>query len=721
MKLNRFAVIGSGSMGAQIAAQLSNAGFSVFLFDLKKDDTNLALLGKAKLLKIEPPPLATAAFADFIFPKNLDEDLDCLTSCDLVIEAVLEEVSIKRQLYQKIVPFLGDHTMLSTNTSGLSIAGLARDLPVNVQARFLGMHFFNPPRYLPLVELIPHSHTDSALLDVLETFVVSHLGKEVVRARDTPNFIANRLGVFGLLTTLKYAEAFNIPLEVVDELTGKLIGRPRSATCRTADLVGLDILAHTVATLEETLPSWLQDLIRAGALGAKTKKGIYEKTPEGLNVWDIKTHTYRPATRRADPGFVKALKHEKLKGMWASLKENPLPEAQFLYHLFTDFFAYSSAHLNEISGSTLEVDRALKFGFGWEQGIFELRQALGLPNYPAGKETLPLHLSLPIYRRQSVPASPKIIFENEGAYAWEYQDALTLTFKTKLGTINEAVLHALTEARERAESAYQGLIIWQKDQTHFSAGADLMTLASQFMAGGTEALDKILSLFQHTFLSLRYAKVPVVAAVQGYVLGGGCELAMHTHCVVAALNTYMGLVEVGVGIIPGGGGCKEMAYRASQARNPAATLLRYFKQIGMAETAKSAYEAKDMGYLRETDVVMMNPNELLYVAHAELAALAAKPFTPPREETIPTQGLAAFGNMQGMILNLKAGGFASDYDATIASALAEVLAGGKMNPTSVNAEWMFQKERTAFLNLVQNAETQARVQHMLETGKPLRN
>lgn len=721
MKLKQFAVIGSGTMGAQIAALLSNAGFNVFLFDLQKEGYNLAEAGCAKLLKMDPAPLASPTFLQFIHPKNLEHDLPLLLTCDLIIEAVPEEMSIKENLFKKIAPFLKETALLASNTSGLSIEKMAETLPSALKPRFLGMHFFNPPRYLPLVELIPHSQTDPLLMDQVEAFLVSDLGKEVVRARDTPNFIANRLGVFGLLSTLAQAQAFNIPLEVVDELTGKLIGRPKSATCRTMDLVGLDVLSHVVSTMHAELPAWLEHLIQMGALGAKTKKGIYEKTPAGLKVWDIDKQAYRMADQKANPEFVKSLKKLKLAGIWPSLKENPLPEAQFLYGLFTHFFDYAGQHLDEISGSTLEVDRALKYGFAWDEGIFQLWHSLGYPHYPKGKDTPLPHLSLPVYRRQTVPSTPKIIFENEGAYAWEHEEALILSFKTKLCTIGDPVLEAIEKARILAENAYLGLIIWQKDSPHFSAGADLMNLAEKFMVGGPSVLDTTLATFQNTLSALRTASVPIVSAIRGYTLGGGCELSMHTHKVVAALETYMGLVEVGVGIIPGAGGCKEMALRASLSDNPAKKLLQYFKQIGMAEVAKSAYEAKQMDYLRPSDTIIMNPNELLYVALQELRALAAKPFISPPTQLITVQGLPAFGNMMGLLTNLKVGHFASDYDAVIAEALAEVLSGGKIDPSQVDTAWMLRLEREAFLRLVQNEKTQARVQHMLETGKPLRN
>ncbi len=718
MNPRKIAVLGSGTMGAQIAAHFANAGYSVDLFDLKKDGTNLSAAGKARLSKLDPAPLASTSFADFIFPCNFEEGLARLKEADLIIEAISEEVQLKADLYQKIAPYLNDHVCLATNTSGLSITTLAKTLPASLQSRFLGMHFFNPPRYLALIELVPHAQTDAALMDRLETFLVSHLGKEIVRAKDTPNFIANRLGVFGLLSTLEHAVQLNIPLEVVDELTGKLIGRPKSATCRTLDLVGLDVLAHVVKTMDAKLPAWLQDLIQQGALGAKTKKGIYQKTPAGLMVWDIATKTYRPATQKANPEFTKALKTAGLVESWHGLEKNPLPEAQFLYRLFRDLFAYAEQHLAEISGSKIEVDRALQFGFGWKQGLFELEAAIRGKSL---QDKLPEHLHLPVYQRQKWPSSPKTVFENAGACAFEHEGALVLSFKTKLCVIDDAVLEALNQARELAEQSYKGLIIWQRESEHFSAGADLMNLAGRFMLGGVEALDEVLRTFQKTVLSLRYTKVPVVTAVRGYVLGGGCELAMHSHKVVAALETYMGLVEVGVGIVPGACGSKEMALRASQSDNPKEKLLQYFKQIAMAEAAKSAYQAKEMGYLRATDVIIMNPKELFFVALQELNALTAKPFTPVREELIAVQGRPAWGNMMGMIENMKVGGYASEFDALIAAKVANILTGGPLDPQKVDTQWMLHLEREAFLSLVQEDKTQARVQHMLETGRALRN
>lgn len=731
-----FGVIGSGTMGAQIAAHLANAGFEVFLFDLQEAGLNKADAALVRLRKMEPAAFAMPALSQYVHARNLEEDLPDLKKCDLVIEAIPEVLSLKQALYQKVIPFLGEQALLASNTSGLSIHALAQHLPEAVQPRFLGMHFFNPPRYLSLVELIAHDKTDPALLDQVESFLTSYLGKDVVRAQDTPGFIANRVGVFGLLMSLHYAQELGLGFEVVDQLTGPLIGRPKSATVRTLDLVGLDVLGHVVSTLYRelsddpwhrfyVLPEWMRGLIQEGRLGAKTRAGIYKKTPEALMVWDPALKHDRVADQKADVNFVAALKKEGLVKMWKSLAVDPSPCAQFLYRLFSDLFTYAAFHVKAIAGSTIEVDRALRFGFGWKQGIFELWQAIGVDampvKFPFQYSQLPVHLSLPVYERQKMPHSPQVVFQNEGVDVWEHEDLLVLSFKTKLGTISNAVLEGIHQAQSLAEDRYTGLIIWQRKEEHFSAGADLMGLAEQYMLGGKEALQATLSQFQQTVLGLRACRVPVVAAVRGYVLGGGCELAMHTHQVVAALETYMGLVETGVGLIPGACGSKEMVQRASQSAAPAETLLRYFKQIGMAEAAKSAYEAREMGYLRETDRIVMNPNELFYVAIQSVRALAAQPFVPPRSAPIVVQGRPLYGNMLAMVENLKVGQFISEFDAHIAERLAYVMTGGAIDPQPVDPALLLQLEREVFLGLVEMPQTQARVEHLLKTGKPLRN
>jgi 3-hydroxyacyl-CoA dehydrogenase len=772
--IHKIAVLGAGVMGSQIAAHFANAGFQVLLFDLVDEQGGSSIAAKSiqRLLKLDPAPLASPEFTQRLFPCNYQSDLAQLASCDLIIEAVAEDLSIKEKLYKNITPHLQPSALLATNTSGLSITKLAQVLPQKLAMRFLGMHFFNPPRYLPLVELVPHSATDPKMVEMLNDFLTTALGKQVVKAHDTPNFIANRLGVFGLLAILYHAERLKIPFEVVDELTGKLIGRPKSATLRTLDLVGLDIFAHVVKTMQDELaadpwhayfnmPKWLNALIADKALGQKTGKGIYHKTKEGLLIFDPGRNEYRAVSKKAKASFIKELKTQKWQKIWPTLAKRTEPEAQFLYAIFRDLYHYAAVHAATIADQVRDIDIAMRCGFGWKQGIFESWQASDWKKVNAllqediNTNTTLAKIKLPDwvdkiagpyqnnqayapatntwvepkkYLRQPYPllvgqaAEPlTIIFENKSAFVYTYQQALVISFKTKLGTINKDVLSALQQAVALAEQKYLGLIIWQKDAENFSAGADLMTLALQFQLGGIASLEKILCQFQETMLRIRYAKVPVISAVRGYVFGGGCELMMHTHKTIAAVESYMGLVEVGVGLIPGAGGTKEMAYRASQTEDPMTTLQQYFKQIGMAEVAKSAYLAKFMGYLRTDDIIIMNPYELLFVAYQELTALAAQPFEPQEPKLFPAQGLPAYANLMAAITNLKVGGFASDYDALIAQKLAHVITGGAINPAAVDEAWMLRLERETFLSLVIDHRTQARIEHIVKTGKPLRN
>ncbi len=783
--IQKIAVLGAGVMGSQIAAHFANAGFTVLLFDLH----DAAVLSIERLAKLDPVPLAIPEFAQRLKPCNYEHDLALLKDCDLVIEAVAEDLSIKEQLYQQIAPHLKPSATLATNTSGLSIAKLSSVLPSALKPRFLGMHFFNPPRYLPLVELIPHAQTDSLIILELKDFLSRFLGKQVVTAHDTPNFIANRLGVFGLLITLHHAERLNISFEMVDALTGKLLSRPKSATLRTLDIVGLDIFAHVVATMENelpqdpwhayfTMPEWINVLIKNKALGQKSAKGIYQKTPNGLLVFNAKTHEYT-AVKKPHSKILKELKTKKWQKLWPSLSIRKEPEAQFLYAVLRDLFHYTAYHATAISDNVRDIDTAMRCGFAWGEGVFESWQGIGwqkvisLINEDIKNNKALAQVALPKWvvniegayqnNKAYAPASktwidPKpsarqpfpmlvgqappvldIIFENASAVIYTYPESarpakqdkrvaesttkpiLVMSFKTKLCTINREVLTALNKAVELAEQKYLGLIIWQKDSENFSAGADLVTLATQFELGGVVALEAVLTQFQNTMLRIRYAKVPVITAVRGYVFGGGCELMMHSHKTIAALESYIGLVEVGVGLIPGAGGTKEMALRASFADEPEKTLQQYFKQIGMAEVAKSAYQAQAMGYLRADDIVVMNPYEILFVAQQALKKMTEQPFTARKPELFQAQGIPAYANIMAAITNLELGHFASEYDAIIAEKLAHVITGGGVDPSRVDEAWMLRLERQAFLSLVIDRRTQARVTHMMRLGKPLRN
>lgn len=778
----QIAVLGAGTMGAQIAAHFANANIAVYLFDLpaKKNNPNeIATLAIANLAKINPEPLAIATAQDLIIACNYQQDLDKLKKCDLIIEAVVEKTEIKTQLYKQIAPYLHDAAIVASNTSGLSINALAKALPTKIRKRFMGMHFFNPPRYLPLVELISHKTTDSQVVDAVETFLTSVLGKSIVRAKDTPNFIANRIGVFAILAVCHHAERFEIPLEVVDDLTGKRIGRPKSATFRTADLVGLDVLAHTADTLRHNLPAsdpwaafyampkWISQLIKTGALGQKTQKGIYQKTEKGILVLDLKTHQYRPATQKADKAVTSVLKEPDIKKRFRKLRSMTHPQAQFLWAVFCDIWHYSAVVAQEIADNIRDIDHAMRLGFGWSEGPFETWQKIGwkpvtqwlqasvqsqqtmakqvLPQWVSriagpyqrdkayqlttGKFNKRRRLSIddkqvsPILLLKETRNEGTTLFENDSARLWTHGDGITiLSFKTKMCTINDAVLAAIQTSLQITAADHQAMVIYQVDAEHFSAGADLLGFAEKYMLDGVEGLKPSLELFQQAMLAIRYAPIPVVAAIKGYVLGGGCELQMHCDQTVAALESYVGLVEVGVGIIPGAGGTKEMTLRASKMPDPEKALQAHFKQIAMAEVAKSALQAKAVHYLRDTDIVIFNPNELLYVAKLQARCLAEASYRPPLALPITVEGESAKATIQWYVMNLYQGGFISEFDYFIVMKLAHIMTGGGVDRhTVVDERWLLGLEREAFLSLVDDQRTQERMEYLLTTGKPLRN
>ena len=775
------AILGAGAMGAQIAAHFANAGAEILLFDLpgQEDDASaIAQNAKQLLLKTKPEPLASRQFQSRIQPCNYQTDLELLKIADLVIEAVAEKLEIKTSLFEKVFSFLKEDVIISSNTSGLSIAAIAKSLPAKLQTRFLGMHFFNPPRYLPLVELIAHQKTDRGLLDQVETYLTVHLGKTIIRAKDTPNFIANRIGVFSILVACHYAKKLNIPLEIVDQLTGLRIGRPKSATFRTADLVGLDVLSHAVNTLHEQLPKsdswhsfyvmpkWLKNITDNGALGQKTKKGIYHKTKEGLLVWNIEKTDYRVADQKIDDDVKAILKEVDLSKRFDLLSTSDHPQAQFLVSVFLNIWHYVACVSPDIAKGVKAVDLAMQLGFGWQRGPInewqqigwgkisnQLKQALkdkmllsnkALPKwiseinkpfhqvkaYCFEKQDFAQPRTLPIFVRQFGPVGwqkpvdyGEVLFENDGAKLWTQGDGITiLSFKTRMAAISSLVLAAINESLKITAENYQAMIIYHPEQEHFSAGADLADFAAQFMAGGIEALTPILALFQQTMLNIRYAKFPVIAATKGYVLGGGCELQMHCDQTVAALESYVGLVELGVGLIPGAGGTKEMTLRASKMPDPDKAIQQYFKQIAMAKVATSAYQAKDMHYFRRSDQVIMNPNELLYTAKQVAQKLVLAGYQPPQPPKIKVAGRDMLATFQWLAVNLREGGFASPFDYELVTKLGSIMTGGDVDRDSIVDEaWLMRLERESFLTLVEDERTYARIEHMLTTGKPLRN
>ncbi|MER1967938.1 3-hydroxyacyl-CoA dehydrogenase/enoyl-CoA hydratase family protein [Castellaniella sp. GW247-6E4] len=795
--IRRVAVCGAGVMGAQIAAHCVNAGVPVILYDLAAPDGDKnAGVRRAieHLRKLSPAPLARDDLADLIQAANYDDGLGLLADCDLVIEAIAERLDWKRDLYHKLAPALNPRAIIASNTSGLSIASLSEALPEAVRHRFCGVHFFNPPRYMTLVELIPTAATEPALLDILETFLVSRLGKGVVRAKDTPNFIGNRIGVFGILSVFHHTRAFGLPYELVDELTGTRLGRAKSGTFRTADVVGLDTLAHVVGTMRDQLPDdpfsphfqvppEVDALIAKGALGQKSGAGFFRKEGKVILRLDPAKGEYVPTGAALDDAVKDILGERDAARRLRALHDSEHPQAQFVWAVLRDIFHYSATRLAEIADNARELDEAMKWGFGHRQGPFEIWQAAGWrqiadwisQDIAAGRtlssEPLPawairgpvwehqaVHTpegsfspaagvyrprsALPVYQRQiGAPRlvgegpgpAPHIVHEDDAVRCWTLpdphpRDVLIVSFKTRMHTLAPDVVRGVVRAIARAESDYKALVIGQLEDP-FSAGADLKALMPAFMAGGVKAIEPLQREMQEMSMRLRHARVPVVAAMAGMALGGGCELAVHCARRVAHIETYIGLVEAGLGLVPGAGGLTHGARRAAERQAgcaPDAPLQAMLKPFLMAaataQVSKSALDARRIGYLRESDPIVMNRRELLYVAVREAANLADQGWHAPLPARFAVAGRDAFATFKAQLVNMHVGGFISDHDFHVAERIAYAMCGGDLDPGSlVDEAWMLGLEREAFLGLLASPKTQERIAGLLQTGKPTRN
>ena len=782
--IRKVAVLGAGVMGAQIAALCVNAGIETLLFDLAaKEGEHDAIVNKAiaNLGKLKPSPLATPQTALYLKARNYDDNLADLSSCDLIIEAIAERLDWKEALYQRISPFLTKKSILVSNTSGLSVNALANVLPEAHRHHFCGVHFFNPPRYMHLAELIPTNKTSPELMDNLESWLTSRLGKGVVRAKDTPNFIANRIGVFSLLATLFHANEMKLGLDEVDALTGALLGRPKSATCRTMDVVGLDTMQHVVDTMQQqltndpwhshfTLPNWLTNLIKQGHLGQKNGQGIYRKNGKAIEVYDVEEEGYRPAKGMVHDDVKAIMKIADPKERMQRLCQSENTQAKFLVACFRDLFHYSAFHLVEIANNVRDVDLAIRWGFGWAQGPFETWQCAGVQemtrlvehaienNKAMSNAKLPSWLSkidnfykkdgafspvnhvyegrskLPVYQRQFFPdpvlCEPRrheaTLFENEGVRLWTLQDDVAVvSLKSKANTIGQAVIDGLNQALDIAEQRCQGLIVYQTDENNFCSGADLRGVAALIQANKMTALDTMLEQFQQMVMRMKYSPIPTVAALRGRALGGGCELMMHCSRVVASFEAYPGLVEVGVGLIPAGGGCKEMAKRAAakaQGGDLMTFIRPFFEQIAMAVVAGSATDAQQRGYLQEKDSWVMHRGEVLYAALAHIKTMQADNYNAPLPTRFPVAGREGHAMLQVGLVNWLEGGFISKHDYFLTNQLAHALCGGDVDKGQlVDEKWMLRLEKEAFMALAATELTQARIGYLLETGKPLRN
>ena len=812
--MNRFnvrkvAVLGAGVMGAQIAAHLVNCRVPVILFDLPAKDKDGAaalssnaakngIVAKAVegLKKLKPAPLGVPEDTALIEQANYEDDLAKLAGCDLIIEAIAERMDWKLDLYTKVASSIAPHAIVASNTSGLSITQLSEVLPEAIKPRFCGIHFFNPPRYMALVELIATPTTEPEILDQLEAFVTTALGKSVVRAKDTPNFIANRVGIAGMLATMKEAENFGLTYDVVDDLTGKKLGRASSGTFRTADVVGLDTMAHVIKTLQDNLgpdqtsdpfyasyatPAVLTTMIDAKSFGQKSGAGFYKKVGKDILRWDVASGSYVAGGGKADEIVARILKKapaERLK----LLHDSKNPQAQFLWAILRDSFHYAAVHLAEVADSARDIDFAMRWGFGASQGPFELWQAAGWKqvaqwvkeDIDAGKALsaapLPVWVfegavannggphrpegswsaaharfvapsTLPVYQRQAfresvlgadapVPLkSGTEVWKNDEVRVWSNDgEVLIASITAKLHLISPAVVEGLTKALEHAEADYRGLVIWSPDDV-FSAGANLEALMPVFMKSGAKGIAPEVKKLQDLMLRIRYAAVPVVSAFRGIALGGGCELALYTHKRVAAMESYMGFVEVGVGLLPAGGGLTYVARRAAEmaaAGNANADVFKFivdgFTSAAMAKVGTSAIENRKLGFLLEGDVIVPHKDELLHVATQQVRAMSESGWRAPPRAPFPVAGRSGIATMKAQLVALRDGGFASAHDYHIATLIAEVVCGGDVDAGSlVTEEYLMALERQRFVGLLDHAKTQERIMGMLQTGKPVRN
>ena len=799
--MNRFnvrkvAVLGAGVMGAQIAAHLVNVRVPVVLFDLPaKEGPKNGIVTKAieGLKKLKPAPLGVPEDAALIEAANYEEHLDKLKGCDLIIEAIAERMDWKLDLYTKVAPAIAPHAIVASNTSGLSITKLAEVLPESIKPRFCGIHFFNPPRYMALVELIATPTTEPQILDELEAFVTTALGKSVVRAQDTPNFIANRVGIAGMLATMKEAETYGLTYDVVDDLTGRKLGprelghvpygrrrRPRHDGARHQDAAGQPE-GRPVLSRRTRRPPVLQKLLDAGALGQKTGAGFYKKVGKDIQRFDAATGTYVAGGGKADEVVARILKKppaERLK----LLHDSKNPQAQFLWAILRDSFHYAAVHLGDVAESARDIDFAMRWGFGASQGPFELWQQAGwtqvaqwvkedidagkalssapLPpwvseglgsgdagvhrpegSYSASHARFVAPSTLAVYQRQpfrdSVAGADATaplksgteVFKNEDVRVWSLDgEVLIASITAKLHLISPGVIDGLTKAVELAEQSHQGLVIWSPDDV-FSAGANLEALMPIFMKSGGKGILPEVKKLQDAMLRMRYAAVPVVGAIRGIALGGGCEMALYTSKRVAAMESYMGFVEVGVGLLPAGGGLTYVARRAAEmasAANANADIMKFltdpFTSAATAKVGTSALENRKLGYLQWSDVIVPHKDELLFVASQQAKAMSESGWRAPAKTLFPVAGRNAIATIKAQLVNMRDGAFITAHDFYISSLIAEIVCGGDVDAGSlVSEEYLMTMERERFCGLLDHPKTQERIMGMLSTGKPVRN
>jgi len=773
--IGRAAIVGAGVMGAGIAAHLANVGWHVDLLDRMPEEgarNRIAQEGLERALKARPPQFALPEYAARVRVGNVEDDLDRLRDADWVVEAVAEEMAVKKAVMAQIAAHAGPQTVVSSNTSGLGLAKMTAECPKAFRARFLGTHFFNPPRTMKPVELIPTAETDPDLFEGFARFADRVLGKRVIRAKDTPGFISTRLGMYALAKTIEIAVAHGLTVEETDYLTGPLLGRPKSGTFRLADVVGIDILTRIIDNLTADLPKdsayhdlILPDVVRRlvseGRVGAKAGAGFYQRDKDGAILsLDLNTLEYRP---RQDPApFSREVEglplDERLRRLW---ELSPEHDAGFLREMLRATLGYMADVTPEVADRIVEVDEALTGGFGWEMGPFQMLDALHPLAWPGADPLLILRLreagharfyqnesgkhfvfdfktgkiaSLPrpegVLILQDLKEAGRVVEEIEEASLVSLRDeALCLEWRTKMNTLTPEIVAFMERARERAERDFAALVIGGSGE-HFSAGFDLNRFAERIEAQDWNGIDAMLRQFQQALIGFQYAKVPVVCAAYGYTLGGGCETMLRCAAAEAAFESRIGLPEANVGLIPAGGGTTALLLRAMANAPPGALLERAdpypalrpaWEALRQARFSSCADEARALGYLRPSDGITLHPDRLLHDAKTRALALATD-YRPPVPPTVTVMGEEGLARFRWELHLLRRADQITEHDARIAERLAYILCGGNLiHPTEVAESYLLDLEREAFLSLCGTAETLARIKHLLKTGRPLRN
>jgi 3-hydroxyacyl-CoA dehydrogenase len=738
MVIHRVTVLGAGTMGAQIAAHFANAGVPALLLDVTADAAREGLK-RARALK--PDPFFTPDTWKLISTGSFDE-LARIQDSDWVMEAVLEQLEIKRALLEKVDAVRRPGSIVSSNTSGIPIAALAEGRSTDFRRHWLGTHFFNPPRYLHLLEVIPTGETASEVVDAVRSFADHHLGKGVVIAKDSPNFIGNHLALYDVVQILKQVESGAFTVEEVDAMTGPALGRPKSATFRTLDLAGIDILAHVVHNLYErlpneaarsefVLPAFVEQMVERKMVGEKVGQGFYKRVKSATGESEIltldpATLEYRPRKAPRFPSLEAAATIPDVRERVRTLYEGKDRVGEFLRQTLGPTLEYTAKVTPQIAHSSDDVDRVMRWGFGWELGPFELLDAIREPEGSAPRTVPPAAPDLQLLK--SSKDRSRIVKKNAGASLVDLGDGvLCVEFHSKMNAIGGDTIQMLHAGLKEASANFAALVVGNEGE-HFSAGANIMLLLLEAQDENWDEVDLMVRAFQGATMALRYADVPVIVAPASLAIGGGCEIVLHADRVQAAAESYIGLVEVGVGLIPAGGGTKEMVARAADQMPPGSTdflppIQRAFEAIGFAKVSASAPDAQRLGYLRSVDAVTMNRERLIADAKARALQRVAEGYQPPAPRTaIPVGGDAVLAPLKlGIHLAWRAGRI-SDYDALIGRTLATIMAGGSLpHPSTLTEQNLLDLEREAFLSLVAERKTQERIQHTLRTGKPLRN